>query len=139
MWICAFCSLVGFLLFTLAGDHLIGLYLHGESEVVNPALTMQFGKEYLTVMLLAIVPFCVTQIYASSLRETGESLKPMVAGLVSVAVDVVLNYLLIYGKFGFPQLGVYGAAVATVLSKIIEMLIVVIWTHRKKEQHEFVQ
>lgn len=139
MWICAFCSLVGFLLFTLAGDHLIGLYLHGEGEVVNPSLTMQFAKEYLAVMLSAIVPFCVTQIYASSLRETGESLKPMVAGLVSVVVDVVLNYLLIYGKFGFPQLGVYGAAVATVVAKIVEMLIVVIWTHRKKEQHEFVQ
>lgn len=60
MWICAFCSLVGFLLFTLAGDHLIGLYLHGEGEVVNPSLTMQFAKEYLAVMLSAIVPFCAT-------------------------------------------------------------------------------
>lgn len=139
MWICGFCTLAGLLLFLLAGGNLISLYLHGESAAVNPALTMEFGKEYLTIMLFTLVPFSITQIYASSLRETGESLKPMVAGLVSVIVDIVLNYLLIYGKFGFPQLGVRGAAVATVMARIVEMLVVVIWAHRKKEQHEFIQ
>lgn len=139
IWICAFCSLVGFLLFTLAGENLISLYLHGESEVVNSALTMQFGKEYLVIMLSAIVPFSITQIYASSLRETGDSLKPMVAGIVSVLVDIVFNYLLIYGKFGLPQMGVRGAAVATVMARFVELMIVIVWAHRRKEKHEFLQ
>jgi len=51
----------------------------------------------------------------------------------------VFNYLLIYGKFGMPRLGVQGAAVATVMARVVEMLVVVVWAHRKKEEHEFVQ
>ena len=88
-----------------AMQNLIGLYLHGESQVVNASLTMSYAKEYLAIMLFTFVPFGVTQIYASSLRETGESIKPMVAGIASVVIDVVFNYFLIYGKFGFPELG----------------------------------
>ena len=75
----------------------------------------------------------MTQIYASSLRETGESIKPMIAGIASVVIDVVFNYFLIYGKFGFPELGVRGAAIATLMARVVEMLVVVIWTHCKKE------
>ncbi len=139
MWICAFCILFGLLLFITAGDNLIQLYLHGESADVDPVLTMHYGKEYLAIMLFTFVPFGITQIYASSLRETGESLKPMVAGVVSVLVDIVFNYLLIYGKFGMPRLGVQGAAVATLMARVVEMLVVVVWAHRKKAEHEFVQ
>ena len=81
MWICGICIIAGLLLFLLAGENLIGLYLHGESQVVNASLTMSYAKEYLAIMLFTFVPFGVTQIYASSLRETGESIKPMVAGI----------------------------------------------------------
>lgn len=139
LWICGFCTLVGLLLFSLAGETLIGLYLHGESADVNPVLTMGYGKEYLILMLLTLIPFGLTQVYASSLRETGESLKPMVAGIISVFVDIVFNYLLIYGKCGLPALGVRGAAIATVMARVVEMLVVILWTHRKKMQHTFVQ
>lgn len=139
IWICAICALVGTLLFLFAGGNMIGLYLHGESATVDPALTMDYGLQYLNIMLFTIVPFVVTQIYASSLRETGDSVKPMVAGIISVIIDIVFNYLLIYGKFGFPELGVRGAAIATLMARVAEMLIVVIWAHLKREQHEFLQ
>ncbi len=139
IWICALCALVGTVLFLCAGGNMIGLYLHGESATVDPALTMEYGLQYLNIMLFTIVPFVVTQIYASSLRETGDSVKPMVAGIISVIVDIVFNYLLIYGKFGFPELGVRGAAIATLMARVAEMLIVVIWAHLKKEKHEFLQ
>ena len=69
----------------------------------------------LYLVLFTILPFVVTQVYASSLRETGDSVKPMVAGVISVLVDILFNYLLIYGKFGFPRLGVRGAAIAKVV------------------------
>ncbi len=59
------------------------------------------GRDYLHIMLFGLIPFAFTQIYAGSLREMGESMKPMVAGIVSVFVDIIFNYLLIYGKFGF--------------------------------------
>lgn len=136
-WICAFCMLLGITAFLLGGEWLIGLYLHGESSTINPELTLQYGKQYLMIMLFSIFPFSVTQIYASSLRETGCSVKPMVAGVISVFVDIVFNYLLIFGKFGMPQMGVRGAAVATVLARIVECLIVVIWAHICRKKHTF--
>lgn len=139
MWICAFCVLAGLAIFLCAGENLIGLYLHGESAMVDAALTMDYAKQYLSIMLITIVPFVITQIYASSLRETGDSVKPMVAGIISVFVDIVFNYLLIYGKFGFTQLGVRGAAIATVMARIVEMLVVVVWAHIRKQEHEFLQ
>lgn len=137
IWICALCALVGTVLFLCAGENMIGLYLHGESATVDPALTMEYGLQYLNIMLFTIVPFVVTQIYASSLRETRDSVKPMVAGIISVIVDIVFNYLLIYGKFGFPELGVRGAAIATLMARVAEMLIVVIWAHLKKKSMNF--
>lgn len=139
IWISIFCLIAGLGIFLGAGENLISLYLRGESASVDAALTMQFAGQYLEIMLFTLAPFVITQIYASSLRETGDSLKPMAAGLVSVVVDIVFNYLLIYGKLGFPELGVRGAAVATVMARIVEMLIVVIWAHARKHRHEFLQ
>ncbi len=136
-WICGVCLLGGLAVFLFLDEFLIGLYLHGESESVDPVLTMQYAKEYLSIMLVGLLPFAITQVYASSLRETGDSVKPMVAGVSSVLVDVLFNYLLIYGKFGFPALGVRGAAIATVLARFIEMGIVVIWAHVRRHKHEF--
>ncbi len=138
-WICGFCLLAGIGIFLLLDEFLIGLYLQGESEQVDPVLTMRLAKEYLSIMLFGLLPFSITQIYASSLRETGDSIKPMVAGVASVAVDVVFNYMLIYGKFGMPQLGVRGAAIATVLARVVEMCVVIIWASARKKKHEFLQ
>lgn len=138
-WICGFCLLLGISIFAFGNEFLIGLYLRGDGGTVNPELTMKFAKEYLFIMLAGLLPFVVTQIYASSLRETGDSVKPMVAGVVSVIVDIVFNYVLIYGKFGMPALGVKGAAIATVLARIVEMCIVVIWASIRKDKHKFLK
>ncbi len=137
-WICGICLALGTLIFIFGGESLIGLYLHGESETIDPALTMKYGLDYLHIMLIGLPPFVLTQIYAGSLRETGQSVKPMIAGVCSVIVDVVFNYLLIYGNFGFPKLGVQGAAIATVLARFVEMGIVLVSTHAvKREKHQF--
>ena len=139
IWICIACIIMGILAFLLGGRDMIGLYLHGESETVNAALTLELGWQYMLIMILTLLPFSVTQIYASSLRETGESVKPMVAGVISVFVDIVFNYLLIYGKFGFPQMGVRGAAAATLLARVTECAIVVLWSHAAAKKHTFLQ
>ena len=138
-WITTLCLIGGLLVFLLGDDTLIGLYLHGESATVDAGLTMTFAKQYLHIMLIGLPFFVVTQVYASSLRETGSSVKPMVAGVASVAVDVVLNYMLIYGNCGMPKLGVRGAAIATVLARVAEMGIVVIWAHACRKKHVFLQ
>ena len=118
----------GMLLFF--GPDLIGLFLHEGEEGLDLAATLQYGEGYLRVMLLQIVPFAVTQVYASTLRGTGETVLPMRAGIAAVLVNLVFNYILIFGKLGFPALGVIGAAAATVLARFVECAIVVVWAHR---------
>ncbi len=61
-------------------------------------------------MLAGLPAFMMLQVYASTLRECGETVVPMKAGILAVMVNLTFNYLLIYGKFGFPELGVVGAA-----------------------------
>lgn len=139
IFISSVCLVLGMLAFLLLHDQLIGLYLNGESDQIDKTATLFYAKQYLSIMLIGLPPFVVTQIYAGSLRETGNSVKPMIAGIGSVLTDILFNYLLIYGKFGFPKLGVRGAAVATVLARFVELGIVVIWTHAKIDAHPFLQ
>ena len=120
------------------GDGLIGLFLHEGEESLDLAATLRFGHEYLGVMLWQIVPFTVCQIYASTLRASGETLLPMKAGVIAVFVNLVFNYLLIFGKLGLPALGVTGAAIATLLSRLVECAIVVVWPYRHRERCPYV-
>ena len=138
-WICGLCLIVGFCAFIFAAEPLIGLYMRGEGGEVDPVETMRLAKEYLGVMLIGMAPFVITQIYASSLRETGDTFMPMMAGVASVVVDVVFNYLLIFGNFGFPQLGVKGAAIATVIARFVEMTIVLTVAFAKRKKYVFLQ
>ena len=63
----------------------------------------------------------------------------MIAGIASVAVDIVLNYCLIYGNFGFPKMGVKGAAIATVAARVVEMLVVIVWANLNRKRHSFLK
>ena len=138
-WIGLLCTIAGVLVFIFAGDMLIKRYLTGEGNDIDPVITLKFSRQYLDIMLIGFLPFTITQVYAGSLRETDESVKPMVAGIASVVVDVVFNYLLIYGKLGFPRLEVRGAAIATVIARFVEMGVVVIWAHKKSDIHTFLK
>ncbi len=121
------------------GDALIGLFLHESGGSLSLEATLGCGQAYLRVMLLQMLPFAVMQVYASTLRETGETLLPMKAGIIAVLVNLVFNYLLIFGKLGFPALGVVGAAAATVLSRLVECGIVVVWTHRHADKASYIR
>ncbi|MBP3622450.1 MAG: MATE family efflux transporter [Oscillospiraceae bacterium] len=129
---------VAFFVFIGFGERLILAFIHEGQENLDMAATLGYGKDYLRVMLLQLLPFAVMQIYASTLRETGETLLPMKAGIVAVLVNLTGNYILIFGKLGAPALGVVGAAIATVLSRYVECLIVVIWTHTHKQRCSYI-
>ena len=88
------------------------MYLNGNQDGGDVAAALRYGKEYLRIMPIGLPPFMLVQVYASTLRECGRTVTPMKAGIVAVIVNLVFNYFLIYGKFGFPKLGVAGAAVA---------------------------
>lgn len=125
-------------LFFTCGDWLIGLYLKGEGDVQDIAATMVFAKKYMTVMALGMLPFALTQCYASTLRETNRASAPMYAGIVAVIVNLMFNYVLIFGAFGFPAFGVAGAAIATVIARFTELAVVMIWSWRDRHENAFI-
>lgn len=121
------------------GEQLIAQFIHEGEEGLDMAATLAYGKDYLRVMLLQVLPFAVMQIYSSTLRETGETMLPMKAGIAAVFVNLIGNYILIFGKLGAPALGVVGAAIATVISRYVECLIVVVWTHTHAQRCRYIQ
>ena len=139
LWIVVFITLLTTILLLTAGTDLIGLYLQGEGTADSAAATLYFGKQYLYIMLFELPPFMMVQVYSSTLRECGQTVLPMKAGIVAVFVNLILNYILIYGKLGAPALGVQGAALATVISRYVEAAIVLIHTHRHRELNPFVE
>ncbi len=138
LWMAAAITLTAILLLISMGDSLVGLYLQGNGSAESAAATLSYGKEYLWIMLLGLPPFMMVQVYSSTLRECGQTIVPMKAGIVAVFVNLVFNYILIYGKFGMPALGVQGAAIATVLSRYVEASIVLIHTHRRADRNPFI-
>lgn len=138
LYISCLLVIIGGLVLLFFGENLLLLYLHdegGTTQSLDAALS--YGKQYLGVMLIGLLPFALEEAYASTLRECGETRLPMLAGIVAVFVNLCLNYLLIFGKFGFPRLGVAGAAIATVISRYVQMMIVIVWTHRHTQQMPF--
>ena len=120
------------------GDVFIGLFLHEGESGLDLEATLRYAEDYMDVMLLQLVPFVITMLYSSTLRETGETVLPMKAGLIAVFVNLVFNYILIFGKFGAPALGVVGAAIATVLARVVEMTIMIVWTHRNTGRNPYI-
>ena len=122
----------------MKGGDLISLFLHEGQDTLDLSATLRHGQAYLRVMIWQMLPFALMQVYSSSLRETGETLLPMKAGIAAVLVNLCLNWVLIFGKLGAPALGVVGAAIATLIARIVECAIVLIWSHRHLARAPFV-
>ncbi len=131
-------AVAGATVFTLLGETLISAYLKGEGTPEDIAAVMGYAKGYLKITIIGTVPFALSQAYASTMRETSDIMIPMIATISAVFVNLIFNYLLIFGKFGFPELGVNGAAIATTLSRFVELGILVIWAHTHKEKYDFI-
>lgn len=129
---------LGVLVFLTLGDSLISSFLHEGTEG-DLTLTRRLGNEYLSYAVIGLIPFALTQAYSSTLRETGETVVPMVSSIVSVLTNCVLNAILIFGLLGFPALGVVGAAIATVVSRFAELAVLVIWTHTHCSKYTFIK
>ena len=131
---------VGFFIFLFFGEKLISTFINTNSDdTTDPILVQRYAWNYLKIMLIGIIPFAVKEIYASALREAKQTLVPMIAGVSAIVVNLVFNYLLIFGKLGFPALGVEGAAIATVLSRFVELAVVAVYLHANSNKHQFIK
>ena len=135
----ALISAVALCLLSFCNTQLISLYLNDTGSVGDITLALNYGKEYLAIMIIGLVPFALSQTYISSIRETGQTFVPMLAGIVAVITNLILDYALIFGVGDIiPSMGVAGAAIATVVARFIECGIVLLWTHRNKERNPYI-
>ncbi|MBQ9196122.1 MAG: MATE family efflux transporter [Clostridia bacterium] len=118
---------------------LIRLFLQGDGDAALAAEMLKQGHDYLMVILFGLPAFALTQCYAGTLREMGETRVPMIAGVTAFITNAVFNYLLIFGKLGLPRLEVTGAAIATVISRYVELGIVMIYTHKHHARFSFIE
>lgn len=120
-------------------EPLISLFLTDSASGGDLTLTFQEARSYLFIMLIGLLPFAISQSYASTLREAGETVAPMIASCIAILTNLVLNYILIFGKFGAPMLGVAGAAIATVTSRYIELLYLIVYVAKTSDRFPFFQ
>ncbi len=130
---------LGMIIFNVLDENLISLYLHESDSAGDIALTLDYAQSYLKTMLWGLLPFCIAQIFSSTLRETGETVAPMVAGFIAVAVNCCFNWVLIFGKLGAPALGVVGAAVATIISRYVECFVLIVYTLTHKNRFTYLK
>ena len=144
MYIATLTLVLALAIFILLPDKLISLYLAENTTPADAAQTLMHGKNYLGIMLLGLPPFAISQVYASTLREMGETKVPMLASLVAIGSNCILNYILIFGSEGLPFLpfgpmGVEGAAIGTAISRFAETAIIVIYVHTHREKCPFIK
>lgn len=133
-----FLSAIAAVIFSFFGKSFIGTFLHGEGLASDAAATLAIGKEYLAVMIISMLPHSIAMAYSGTLRDTGETTVPMKASFAAVFVNLIGNFILIYGYLGLPALGARGAAIATVISRFAELSILMVHTHRNKSRHPFI-
>lgn len=93
---------------------------------------IDLGSQYLRIVAVSYIFTAITASFSAVLRSTEKLILPTSASVFAIALNTVLNYLLIFGKFGFPEMGVRGAAYATLISRCLECFIILISIYLKK-------
>jgi len=100
----------------------------------NDEAVIAQGAAYFQIICFSYIIFTVTNILVASLRSIGVVKIGYAISFSTLCINVTLNYLLIYGNFGCPELGVRGAAIATLVSRCVELLIVVYYLKYREEK-----
>ena len=106
-------------------EYIMGFY-------TKDPLVISTASKYLRVVAWSYVASSISFSFSILLRGIGESKLPMLTSFLSLVVNIILNYLLIFGNYGFPKLGVEGAALATSIARGIECIVVVWFIYRRK-------
>ena len=116
-----FCAILGFIwtsIITIMPERVLSLF-------TNDRAVIQEAVAYIRIVCWSYVCFCITQTLIASMRSVEQAKVGMYISLVALFVSVFINYTLIFGNFGFPAMGVRGAATATLIARIIEMLLII--------------
>ncbi len=131
-------SFLGILIFRMFGDRLLLLYMSSSvNSAADIATTLELAHDYLNIIMIQVIPFGLAMSFGSAIRDTGNTVLSMRASIVAVLINFIGNYALIFGHFGFPRLGVIGAAVATVFARFVELAVILIGEYRTREKYPF--
>lgn len=125
---------------------IIGLGLFGLIQISKPLLQLmdqpadvvELSLPYLDLVAFSLVPLVIFQSFKQFSEGLSQTKYPMYATIVANVVNIVLNYLLIFGSFGFPKLGIVGAAIGTLISRFIMLFILWYLLKKKKKFHDYV-
>ncbi|MCR5528776.1 MAG: polysaccharide biosynthesis C-terminal domain-containing protein [Saccharofermentans sp.] len=131
-------SLLSMIFFIFFAPILISQFLKGEGAPEDAANTLLIGKEYMKIMVIGLIPVGITNAYAGTLKDIGATKVPMIASMTAILVNLTGNALLIYGLWIFPEMGAEGAAVATVISRFVELFFLVIYTGTRSARFAFI-
>ena len=137
--VCAFIIAAAAIICTFFGSPLIKLFISKDSEAAQASAILKSGTDYLKIIIIGFIPFGIGQAYSSVIRECGYTKAPMAAAMSAVGLNILLDYCFIFGKLGFPEMGVKGAAWATVIAKAVEALVVIIWAHSHTEKNRYIE
>lgn len=131
-------SIISIIVFLIFSKSLIQLYLNSSNNSIQDVKdTFLYAQQYLWIMLLSFIPFSLTQSITTTFSETGKTKLTMISSVTAVLVNLIGNFILIFGNFGFPTLGANGAAIATVFSRFVELGVAIYFTQRYKKEFPF--
>ena len=119
-------ALFWYLLALFFGEQIITFYIQDPVVIAS-------SLKYLNVAMYSYFPFAILMMFSFSYRSIQKTTVPMAIGIVSMALNIVFNYVLIFGYFGFPTLGIVGAAYGTLFARIIGVVLYLIYAINQKE------
>jgi len=131
----------GLVLCTMLGLSLFGLILLSKPlmhHMKQPPEVVELALPYLDLVAFSLVPLIIFQAFKQFSEGLSQTKYPMYATILANVVNVTLNYLLIFGSFGFPKMGIVGAAVGTLASRVIMVAFIWYVLKRKKKFESYV-
>ena len=111
-----------FIVLTFFIEPIAHLFTDVETEI-------QVCKNYIGILKYSVFPFALSNVLATSFREVKKTLIPMFGSALALGINVILNYILIFGHFGLPRLEIEGAAIATLIARFIELFFLIVMTY----------
>jgi putative MATE family efflux protein len=127
--ICLITGGTGALIFTAGALTVPDIILSIFSEDIK---VIELGSKYLKIVGFSYIITCISFAFGFASRSIGQAKLPMLVSIIALGCNTLLNYLLIFGNFGFPKMGIEGAALATLISRIIEMVMLLAIIYNSK-------